>query len=180
MREIDRVVDEQAISGEVLDPEGYIQVAYDKHGLEPALGAYLDGRPTDQADQDVTARLAGFSMQVAEAAMTPAGIDIDTVRFGVDYLTRSMNKVCSDRFGYEPAKSWSEALLRKLGVGKPENGRYVRGLDDRFWTKQFSEEYATEHFVRREADEDDQHYLGRHLQASIHGYIFAPFTYMAG
>jgi len=178
MYELDRVHSAQPATGEVLDTEDYIETAYDQLGIEAALGAYLDGQPGTEDEQEITARLAEFSMRLAEAAMTTGDVDVATVRFGVDHLTRNMNEVCSAKFGYKRAGSLSEAVLIKLGIAKPESDRYVRGLDDRYWAKQFPEEYAEEKLVRRETDESDQQYLGRYIRTAIHGFIFAPFTYM--
>jgi hypothetical protein len=174
MHEVGRPV----AAGEVLDTEGYIEAVYDRLGIETALGAYLDGQTGTEDEGDITVLLAEFSMSLAEAATTRRNIDIPTVRFGVDHLTRNMNELCSSRFGYEPPKTLTEAMLLKLGAITPVTKSYVRRLDDRYWAKQFPEEYAEEKQVQRELDESDQQYLGRYIRTAIHGFIFAPFTYM--
>src|SRR5665213_286993 len=166
------------VTGEVLDNEGYIEAVYDKLGIASSLGAYLDGQPGTEDEKDITILLAEFSMSLADAATTQGDIDVATVRFGMDHLTRNMNELCSSRFGYEPPRTLTEALLLKLGMITPVTKRYVRKLDDRYWAKQFPEEYAGQKLVNRLPDETDRQYLARHIRTSIHGLIFAPFTYM--
>lgn len=70
-------------------------------------------------------------------------------------------------------------MLTWLGLVKPEPDSYVRGLDDRYWTKQFPEQYTNQELVQRQPNESDQQYLSRYIRTAIHGFIFAPFTYMA-
>ena len=174
MHEVGRPV----VTGEVLDTEGYVEAVYDRLGIETALGAYLDGQPGTEDESDITVLLADFSMSLAEAATTQGDVDIPTIRFGVDHLTRNMNELCSSRFGHQPPKTLSEALLLKLGMATPVTKSYVRKLDDRYWEKQFPEDYAEEKSVTRLPEEADQQYLARYIRTAIHGFIFAPFTYM--
>jgi len=185
MQELGRPVDGQTATSEVLDTQGYLGAVYDRLGIEAALGAYLGGQSGAADEHDIDMRLAEFSMALADAATMPVGaevaggVNVATVRLGVDHLTRNMNEVCSAKFGYKRASGWPEAILRKLGIVKTDPGRYVRYLDDRYWGKQFPEQYAEQRMVQREPGENEKQYLGRYIQTVIHGFIFAPFTFMA-
>jgi hypothetical protein len=174
MSELDRIAP-PSVTGEVLDTTDYIAAAYDKMGLETALGSYLDGEIEDEA---VMALLAGYATVMADAAIGSAGVDVPVLQFGAEHLTKGMNEACSSRHGYLPAKSLGEALLVKTGLGKPSPQRWIHGLDDRYWAKQFPDEYGGEKLVTRQPGETDQQYLARHLQVAIHGLVFAHFTYM--
>ncbi len=163
------------VTGEVPTTEAYIETVYGTLGIEAALGSYLDGAASED---DVAILLATFSDRLADAALERGSLEVKTVRFGIDHLTGNMNKVCNAKLGSQPPKTLTEALLLKLGMVEPEPRRYIRELDDRYWTKQFPEEYADEQLAKRLPNETDQQYLARHIRTSIHGLLFAPFTFM--
>jgi len=161
-----------AVSGETLD---YIESTYALLGVEAALASYLD-RGVEGTEVD--GLLAEYSAILADSAVGPLGVNVAALQFGVDHLTASMNEVCSRKHGYEPPKTLREAVLVKTGRAKPTPIRWISGLDDRYWIKQFPDEYRGEKLVARHPDETDQQYLARHLNRAIQGLIFSRFTYM--
>lgn len=163
----------EASGGDVHGTDSYIEAIYDKTGIQPALAAYLDGKAEED---DITPLLSDFSMSLAETALSGGSVDTGAVRFGFDHLTDGMNKACNEKHGYEPPKTLREAVQLKMGMVEPQERSYVRKLDDRFWLKQFPEEYENGTLAQRLQGESDQAHLGRSIRAAMHGYIFSYFT----
>lgn len=166
------------LTGEVIETDrDYLAAVYASSGLEEALAGYLDGG-SDIGEQEVDLLIANFSISIAKTAWKDEGIDVDLVRFAFEHLTVNMNEVASRKFGHAPQTA-TRSLLTRLGVTSPEPGRYVRPLDDRYWSKQFMEQYKDQHMVRRQSNETEEQYLARYTHVCIHGFLFAPFTYLA-
>jgi len=167
---------EPVLRGEVLDPTDYIVEVYTKLGLEATFDSYLLGGSTDE---DVNTRLSGYAVTLAEIAQSSAGVDVTMVRFGVDHLADSMNKVCNERFGYQSPKSVGEAALLKLGMIRPEPQQYVERLDEHYWQRQFPEELMGQGEVKREPNESEQDYAARVIQNSMQAHLFSRFKNVA-
>jgi hypothetical protein len=167
------------LTGEIIESdEEYLAIVYANLGVEEALDAYLD-RDSDTGEQDVEALLESFSATIASVAWKEGAVDTEIVRFAFDHLTASMNEVASARFGYERPETSFQAVLHWLGVGR-EPRRYVRPMDDRYWSQQFMDQYENGGLPipDRHESENDQEYLARYTHGSMRGFLFAPFTYL--
>ncbi len=163
------------LTGEVVDDPDYLEHIYTNLGIENALVAYLGEHSSGAGEQAVDELLGRFSVAVAGVADKPEGIDKDIVRFAFDHLTNNMNKVASEQFGHQPQTS-TQSILTRLGARQPQTRQYVRPLDDRYWDKQFMDQYRTGHMVSRQAGETENQYLARYIHTCVHGFLFAPFT----
>ena len=166
-----------SVTGEVVDDPDYLKIIYANLGIESALGAYLGGRSNGAGEEAVDQLLGRFSVAIAGVADKPEGIDTDIVRFSFDHLTNNMNEVASRHFGHQPPRSATQAVLTKLGAKQPQPRQYVRPLDDRYWDKQFMEQYRDGgHLVARQPDETENQFLARYIHSCMHGFLFANFT----
>jgi len=163
------------VSGEVVDDNEYLKIIYNNLGIEAALDSYLDKHSRTNGEQEVDGLLARYANTVAEVADRPTGVDVGIVRIAFDQLTDNMNEVASRHFGHMPQTAGSSALT-KLGLKQPEPRQYVRPLDDRYWSQQFMDQYATDYMVVRQAGESEKQFLARYVHGCIHGFLFAPFT----
>lgn len=176
--ELDRI-HAPVLRGEVLETdEDYLRAVYDKCGIEDSLGRYLDGGSVED-DAAIETGMQRFSLAVAATATKRGGIDIDIVRAGFEILTSSMNDVASRKYGYAYQGTFRKLLVR-AGMAEPEPDKYVRYLDDRYWSVQFMEQYENGHMATRRDGESEEHYLARYSYVCMRGLLYAPFSYLAG
>jgi hypothetical protein len=164
-----------SLTGEVVDDPDYLKIIYANLGIENALETYLGGRSSHDGEQAVDQLLGRFSVAIAGVADKPEGIDTGIVRFSFDHLTNNMNEVASRQFGHQPPQSATQSVLTKLGVRQPEPRQYVRPLDDRYWDKQFMDQYRTGHMVTRQPGETENQFLARYIHSCMQGFLFANF-----
>lgn len=164
-----------AVTGEVVDDPDYLKIIYTNLGIENALETYLGEHSSHAGEQAVDLLLGRFSVAIAGVADKPAGIDVRIIRFAFEHLTNNMNEVASRHFGYQPQSS-TQSILTKLGARQPQPRQYVRSLDDRYWDKQFMDQYRTGHMVTRQEGETENQFLARYIHSCMHGFLFANFT----
>ena len=154
-----------------------IREAYNKLGVNTALRAYIDQKA---GEAEVAAALVKFSGELSTVALGSGSLDVAAVRYGVEYLTSDMNQACNEKHGFlEPTGRW-QALLVRAGHVQLQTRQYIRLLDDRYWNKQFPEDYQSGKLVPlRQPQETEQQHLARYVHSSIYGLLFAPFTYMS-
>lgn len=181
---IDSYPEASAAAAEGYDSDYRLQVLheiYDHSYIDEALYGYLDRRE-GWTDQQVESQLKRFAVATTTLALVGGEVDVDLVRSAFDRLTLGMNETASRRYGYELPRSMTHAILIRFGKADPEPRRYVRPLDDRYWSHQFMDQYANGGLpmVPRQADETGEGYLARYTYTAMHGLLWAPFTYLRG
>lgn len=168
---------EVVLTGEVIEDEEYLKLVHSNLGIKEALASYLESRDLEEESVDIL--LAHFSVAIAETATRSGEIDVDIIRTAFEHLVHSMNETASRRHGYQP-QSLSQVALTKLKLRRPQPKSYVRQLDDRYWSKQFLEQYENggQPMAPRKDGETDEQYLARYIHSCMHGFLFAPFTYL--
>lgn len=153
----------------------YFLHSYEELDIEASLQAYMNN---GLEEQDLGETLSRFSSRLAGLATREGYLDTDVVRFGVEHLTDSMNDVCRQAFE-PPAKTGILSLLAKAGIGSQPPGKtYIKKLDERYWSKQFLEQHKDGSLTQRRRGEGELEYLERYIDAVVHGFIFAPFTFV--
>ncbi len=171
---------EPVLTGEIIEDEGYLKLVYENLGIEEALASYLDS--DDLTENEINILLIQFSISIAAIAGKGGGINIDAVREAFEHLTQNMNELASRKYGYEHQHhDLAQAALIKLKIKEPQPlkpRKYVRALDDRYWSKQFLEQYESESIVSRRPNETEEQYLARYIHSCMHGLLFSYFTYV--
>jgi hypothetical protein len=168
---------EPVLKGELIESnEEFLEIVYANLGIEDALERYLG---SEAEEEEVDGLLAAFSSRIADTAWEDGSVDTTLVRFAFDHLTGSMNEVASQRYGYESPRTAVQTVLNWFGVAH-EPRRYVRSLDDRYWSEQFMDQYQNGGMpmAPRQEDETDEEYLARYTYTCMHGLLFANFTYL--
>jgi hypothetical protein len=156
-----------------------IRDTYSDRFIESSLRAYAQGASDER---EASGALEQFSVYLAGRATRENFIDTDIVRFGVEHVADSMDKICREILTPQPRYPKWRGLLAKVGlVGPPRYGEltYMHRLDDKYWESQFLKEYEENSpFVKRQPQETDQKYLERYINHVIQGFLFAPFSHI--
>lgn len=166
------------VRGEVLKThEDFLRAAYGNSGTEAALDQYIATHSAEDSAA-VETRLAQFCNVTAATALEDGEINVDLVRSAFDLVTDSMNEAASRRYGYESPRGVVQFLLVRAGVQAPQPRRYVRHLDDHYWSQQFMDQYKNGGMPMelRRPEETEQEYLARYTFKCLQGLVFAYFT----
>lgn len=171
---------ESILHGEVLETDkDYLQAVYSSGGIEDDLVRYLDTGSAINSEI-IDLKLSQFSNIIARAAWKHDEIDVAVVRSGFDIVTESMNKAANQVHGYA-RQGALQSLLVRAGIKPPQIDSYVRALDDRYWSRQFMEEFKKGGplLPSRHVGETDSDYFARYTYGCMRGFLFARFTHLA-
>jgi hypothetical protein len=162
---------------EVLTKADMIAVAYDKLGIDQVFHDYAFA-PNRDGGSTVEQALDQYGRAIAYMAYEDGEIDIDLVRGGFDRLYDDMEEIAREKYGPLPSHSLGDRFLQWAGVREPRYMQYFSPLDDRFWEKQFRQQFEEEVWVQRQPDESDEQFWGRYIGVTLHHFPWAYFSYI--
>jgi hypothetical protein len=161
---------------EVVSAVDMVYIAYERLGFDEMLEAYALCDETGGVETRMQAALFDYAKSVASIATQDGGMDIPVIREAFDRFYEGMEGASRKKYGAEKPSSISDAALKRFGLRPPTYQRQFKPLDDRYWEKQFVEQYESGAMATRKPNESDQDYLARYIATCLHGFPWAYFT----
>jgi hypothetical protein len=165
------------VSGEVVSEMDMVDIAYEHSELDELVRKYAFHEGGHQIEAEVQEALMSLSIDVSQIATQGEGIRVDLIRRAFDHLYSSMNAHAGVARNLRKPSGPIGALLQKTGLRKPEYRGVVIPLDDKYWDKQFLEQFEQEQMVARKPDESTESYLARYTARCLMGFPWAYFSY---
>lgn len=168
VQEISPQPEEQEPVREILDDATYIALLIRHYRILPALQDFLRSRSGNETE--CFTPIADFTERIAGEAYNEGTIDSELVRESFRGIKQVMDR------------SANAVVLPQLQASGYEDftpRSWVRELDDTFWEQQFLQDffdYLKRHFNASSADREEL--FKRYTVTCMHGFIFAPFTYL--
>lgn len=166
----------RAVRGEVVTTE-LVDKAYDQLGLDGMFETYARHTGDAFLEEDVHLALVDLAVDVASMSFNGGEIDVELVRRAFDRTYAGMNQAARNARNMQLPTTPFQSLLIKAGIKQPEYMRAVAPLDDRYWSRQFMEQFADESMIKRIEDEPEEVYLARYISRCLEGFPWAHFTY---
>ncbi len=133
--------------------------------LKSSLAKFLD---REMFEAGINKLLLELSQQLNDTQKGYSGLDIGLYRAAFEELTKIMDAVAAEKFE-APRKKWR----------KPQESRpYVRMLDDKYWGREFQQQYAEGLADAQKRGEAEEYYRTRYMYQSMQGLLFTPFAHM--
>jgi hypothetical protein len=172
---------EHSASAEIANQEDLdaLLLAYEDFGIDQSLRLYaLSGRNDSTLAPQIERSIDVFGQLVATKAVTDDVIDTGLVRAVFERFYDDMENAANAKYGPEKPYTLTGRILTHLGIRKPSYRQHFHRLDDKYWDKQFPDQFQKEMWVKRVDGESKQVYAGRYIATCLKLFPWANFTYI--
>lgn len=161
---------------EVLTDADRIDAAYARFEIDELLHKYAEGHDWELTN-DIEAALVGLGYAIGNIAYKGGNVDIGLVRRGFELMYDTMDAALAQKEGIKPP-SVARKVLERWGLRYPDYVPTFSRLDDRYWDKQFMEEFNKDTWIKRLPTETNQEYFNRYVGWALHSFPWAYYSYI--